>query len=63
MRQDNFFECVFADSDVKNRFTAYIQAALRNTRSTYYSKKKVREERETMLDETSEIYLSAPACV
>lgn len=60
MRQDNFFECVFADSDVKNRFTAYIQAALRNTRSTYYSKKKVREERETMLDETSEIYLSAP---
>lgn len=60
MRQENFLEYVFADSDIQNRFTAYVQTALKNTRSTYYSKKKVREERETVFDESGEVYISAP---
>jgi hypothetical protein len=36
------------DREIQNRFTAYVQEALKNTRSTYYAKKMTREERETI---------------
>lgn len=39
------------DRELQNRFTAYVQEAMKNTRSTYYTKKMTREERETVYDE------------
>ena len=36
------------DRELQNRFTAYVQEAMKNTRSTYYTKKMTREERETV---------------
>lgn len=42
-------QCDF-DDEIKNRFTAYVKEAMRNTRSTYYRKKMIKEEREVSLD-------------
>lgn len=36
--------------EIQKRFTAYVKEALRNTRSTYYRKKMIKEEREVSLD-------------
>ena len=33
------------DREIQNRFTAYVQEALKNTCNTYYTKKMTREER------------------
>ncbi len=43
------------DRDIQNRFTAYVQEAVKNTLSTYYAKKITREEYETVLDEMDEL--------
>ena len=48
------------DREIQNRFTAYVQEALKNTCSTYYTKKITREERETIYDETDDLTLTAP---
>ena len=48
------------DREIQNRFTAYVQEALKNTCSTYYTKKITREERETIYDETDDLILTAP---
>ena len=48
------------DRAIQNRFTAYVQEALKNTCSTYYTKKITREERETIYDETDDLTLTAP---
>lgn len=42
--------------EIQNRFTAYVQVAMRNTRSTYYSRKMAREARETVCDETDDFF-------
>lgn len=42
-------QCDFDDA-IKNRFTAYVKEAMRNTRSTYYRKKMIKEGREVSLD-------------
>lgn len=47
------------DREIQNRFTAYVQEALKNTCSTYYTKKITREERETIYDETDDLTLTA----
>ena len=36
--------------EIQKRFTAYVKEAMRNTRSTYYRKKMIKEEREVSLD-------------
>lgn len=46
------------DREIQNRFTAYVQEAMKNTRSTYYSKKMTREERETVYDEADDFYIT-----
>lgn len=43
------------DCEIQNRFTAYVQEAMKNTRSTYYTKKMTREERETVYDEADDL--------
>ena len=43
------------DREIQNRFTAYVQEALKNTCSTYYTKKMTREERETVYDEADDL--------
>ena len=43
------------DREIQNRFTAYVQEALKNTCSTYYTKKMIREERETVYDEANDL--------
>ena len=48
------------DREIQNRFTAYVQEALKKTCSTYYTKKITREERETIYDETDDLTLTAP---
>lgn len=48
------------DREIQNRFTAYVQEALKNTCSTYYTKKITREERETIYNETDDLTLTAP---
>lgn len=40
--------------EIQNRFTAYVQQAMINTRSTYYTKKMTREERETVYGEADD---------
>ena len=42
------------DREIQNRFTAYVQEAMKNTRSTYYSKMMTRDERETVFDGTDD---------
>ena len=42
------------DQEIQNRFTAYVQEAMTNTRSTYYTKKMKHEERETAYDEADD---------
>lgn len=44
------------DREIQNRFTAYVQEAMKNTRSTYYTKKMSREERETAFEVTDDLY-------
>ena len=43
------------DREIQNRFPAYVQEALKNTCSTYYTKKMIREERETVYDEANDL--------
>ena len=43
------------DREIQNRFTAYVQEDLKNTCSTYYTKKITREERETVYDEADDL--------
>ena len=47
------------DREIQNRFTAYVQEALKNTCSTYYTKKMIREGRETVYDEAVDLTLTA----
>ena len=42
-------QCNLGD-EIQNRFTAYVKEAMRNTRSTYYRKKMIKEEKEVSLD-------------
>lgn len=46
------------DRELQNRFTAYVQEAMKNTRSTYYTKKMTREERETVYDEVDDFEIT-----
>ena len=46
------------DREIQNRFTAYVQEAMKNTRSTYYTKKMTHEERETVYDEADDFYIT-----
>ncbi len=46
------------DREIQNRFTAYVQEAMTNTRSTYYSKKMKHEERETVYDEADDYHIT-----
>ena len=41
--------CNFGD-EIQKRFAAYVKEAMRNTRSTYYKKKMIKEEREVSLE-------------
>ena len=45
------------DRELQNRFTAYVQKAMVNTRSTYYRKKMALQERETVYDEADDLYI------
>ncbi len=47
--------------EMQNRFTAYVQEAMRNTRSTYYAKKMNREERETVYNEVDDMEITDPS--
>lgn len=53
MNKKNYID-VPDDREVQNRFTAYVQQAMINTRSTYYTKKMTREERETVYEEVDD---------
>lgn len=46
------------DRELQNRFTAYVQKAMENTRSTYYRKKMALQERETVYDEADDLYIT-----
>ena len=46
------------DRELQNRFTAYVQEAMTNTRSTYYTKKKKHEEHETVYDEADDFTIT-----
>jgi len=46
------------DREIQNRFTAYVREAMANTRSTYYTKKMTREERETVYDEADDFEIT-----
>lgn len=46
------------DREMQNRFTAYVQEAMKNTRSTYYTKKMAHEERETVYDEADDFTIT-----
>ena len=58
MNRKDLHNTTLADRDIQNRFTGYVQKALKNTRSTYYSKKMIREERETVYDEADDLTIS-----
>ena len=45
------------DRELQNRFTAYVQKAMENTRSTYYKKKMVLHKREALYDEFDDTLL------
>lgn len=46
------------DRELQNRFTAYVQEAMKNTRSTYYTKKMTLEEREIVYDEADDFEIT-----
>jgi len=46
------------DREIQNQFTAYVREAMTNTRSTYYTKKMTREERETVYDEADDFEIT-----
>jgi len=46
------------DRELQNRFTAYVQKAMENTRNTYYRKKMALQERETVYDEADDLYIT-----
>ena len=46
------------DREIQNRFTAYVQKAMENTRSTYYSKKMTLQEHETVYDEADDLTIT-----
>ena len=52
MNKKNLHTDLFEGREIQNRFTAYVQEAMKNTRSTYYTKKMIHETRETVFDET-----------
>ncbi len=54
MNRKDLFNNLSEDREIQNRFTAYIQEAMKNTRSTYYTKEMNREERETVYDEADD---------
>ena len=58
MNRKDLHNTTLADRDIQNRFTGYVQKALKNTRSTYYSKKMIREERETVYNEADDLTIS-----
>lgn len=43
------------DREIQNRFTAYVQEAMTNTRNTYYTKKMKHDEHETIYDEADDL--------
>ena len=46
------------DREIQNRFTAYVQKAMGNTRNTYYSKKMTLQEHETVYDEADDLTIT-----
>ena len=58
MNRKDLFNNLSEDREIQNRFTAYIQEAMKNTRSTYYTKKMTREERETVYDEADDFEIT-----
>ena len=58
MNRKDLHNTTLVDRDIQNRFTGYVQKALKNTRSTYYSKKMIREERETVYNEADDLTIS-----
>jgi len=58
MNRKEFQNNLPEDREIQNRFTAYVQEAMKNTRSTYYTKKMTHEERETVLDGIDETMVS-----
>ena len=45
------------DRELQNRFTAYVQKAMENTRNTYYKKKMMLHEHEALYDEFGDTLL------
>lgn len=43
------------DREIQNRFTAYVQEAMTNTRNTYYTKKMKHDEHEITYDEADDL--------
>ena len=58
MNRKDLYNSLSDDRELQNRFTAYVQEAMKNTRSTYYTKKMTREERETVYDEADDYYIT-----
>lgn len=58
MNRKDLHNTTLDDRDIQNRFTAYVQKAMKNTRSTYYTKKMIREERETVYNEADDSTIS-----
>ena len=58
MNRKDLYKSLSDDRELQNRFTAYVQEAMKNTRSTYYTKKMTREERETVYDEADDFEIT-----
>lgn len=58
MNRKDFNNSLSEDRELQNRFTAYVQEAMKNTKSTYYTKKMTREERETVYDEADDFEIT-----
>ena len=58
MNRKDLHNSLSEDRELQNRFTAYVQEAMKNTRSTYYTKKMTREERETVYDEADDFEIT-----
>ena len=58
MNRKDLYNSLSDDKELQNRFTAYVQEAMKNTRSTYYTKKMTREERETVYDEADDFEIT-----
>lgn len=58
MNRKDIYNSLSDDRELQNRFTAYVQEAMKNTRSTYYTKKMTREERETVYDEADDFEIT-----